>query len=313
MNFFPNTALKPSTYKTYNTQLSTWLSLFPSEQANLQFLYTHPNYSVVVLRKHLVTKNQNNARMVNSYIKPIMAVIRENPEICIDVNKDTLRSADTRWKELRQITYDLAFAYRMEQKPSPGQAIKSGSALTLDDLIKIRDELPDGSINKLLIGFYTYLPPVRADYFATQLLPFGHTPTSPNYIFYDSTHSHSVITDFKTSSFYKQIVNDLPAELHRQLILSLQLFPRNYLFVNKHGDPFTRNGFTKWAVERLFQIFNKGLTLTMLRHIYISSLDFNIVATKLQAIGLKMGHQLSQQMLYKWKTNPPGSNVTETS
>jgi hypothetical protein len=311
MNFFPDTDLKPTTYKTYNTQLTTWLSLFPSEQANLLFLYTHPNYSIVTLRKYLATKNQNNPRMVNSYIKPIIAVIHENPQICTDVDKNSLKSIDARWKELRQITYDLAFAYRLEQQPSPGQALKSGSTLTLDDLIKIRDKLPDGSINKLLIGFYTYIPPVRADYFATQLLPFGHIPTSSNYIFYDSTHSHSVITDFKTSAVYKQIVNDLPPELHRQLILSLQQFPRNYLFVNKNGEPFTRNGFTKWAVERLFQIFNKGLTLTMLRHIYISSLDFNIAATELQAIGLKMGHQLSQQMLYKWKTKDPTTSETD--
>jgi hypothetical protein len=305
MNFFPDTDLKPTTYKTYNTQLSTWLSLFPSEQSNLVFLYTHPNYSIVILRKYLATKNQNNSRMVNSYIKPIMSVIHENPRICINVDKHILKTADTRWKELRQLTYNLAFAYRIEQQPSPGQALKSGSTLQYDDLIKIRDELPDGSINKLLIGFYTHLPPVRADYFATQLLPFGQTPTSPNYIFYDSTHSHSVITDFKTSSLYKQITNDLPPELHRQLILSLQQSPRNYLFVNKNGNPFTRNGFTKWSVERLFQIFNKGLTLTMLRHIYISSLDFNLPATELQAIGFKMGHHISQQMLYKWRTKVP--------
>lgn len=301
MNFFPDTHLKPTTYKTYNTQLNTWLSLFPSEQSNLVFLYTHPNYSVVTLRRHLVTKNQDNPRMVNSYIKPIMSVIHENPLICINVDKNVLKKAETRWKELRQLTYNKAFAYRIEQQPSPGQAIKSGSALQLADLVRVRDELPDGSINKLLIGFYTHLPPVRADYFATQLVPVGETPTSPNYIFYDSNHSHSVITDFKTSSLYKEISNDLPPELHRQLILSIQVCPRNYLFVNKNGEPFTRNGFTKWSVERLFQIFKKGLTLTMLRHIYISSLDFNIPATELQAIGFKMGHHISQQMLYKWQ------------
>ena len=301
MNFFPDTHLKPTTYKTYNTQLHTWLSLFPSDQANLLFLYTHPNYSVVTLRKHLVTKHQDNPRMVNSYIKPIMSVIHENPQICIHVDKNVLKKAEARWKELRQLTYNKAFAYRIEQQPSPGQALKSGSDLEFADLVRIRDELPDGSINKLLIGFYTHLPPVRADYFATQLLPFGETPTSPNYIFYDSIHSHSVITDFKTSSLYKQISNDLPPELHRQFILSLQMCPRHYLFVNKNGEPFTRNGFTKWSVERLFQIFKKGLTLTMLRHIYISSLDFNIPATELQAIGFKMGHHISQQMLYKWQ------------
>ena len=303
MNFFPDTHLKPSTYKTYNVQLTTWLSLFPSEQSNLIFIYTHPNYSIVTLRKHLVTKNQDNPRMVNSYIKPIMSVVRDNPSNFTSVERSVLKQADTRWKELRQLTYNLAFAYRIEQQPSPGQALKSGATLQFEDLITIRDALPDGSIHKLLIGFYTHLPPVRADYFATQLLPFGSTPTSPNYILYDSTHSYSVITDFKTSALYKQITNDLPPELHRQLMLSLHASPRSYLFVNKHGEPFTRNGFTKWATEHLFQLSKKGLTLTMLRHIYISSLDFNLPATELQAIGLKMGHHLSQQMLYKWRAS----------
>jgi len=39
----------------------------------------------------------------------------------------------------------------------------------------------------------------------------------------------------------------------------------------------------------------------MLRHIYISSLDFNSPPSTLLEIGKKMGHQLSQQMLYKWR------------
>ena len=303
MNFFEITHLKPSTYKTYNTHVLRWLSLFPSEHNDLSFVYTHPNYAIVTLRKHLDITHQNNARTVNSFIKALMAAVDGNYTMVSHIDTALLETSTLRWKELRQITYNYAYAYRLEQKPSPLQSQLSGSTLTLDDLIKLRDGLPDGSIHKLLIGFYTHIPPVRADYFATQLLPFGQTPTSPNYIFYDSTHSHSVITDFKTSSFYKQIVNDLPPELHRQLILSLQLSPRKYLFVNKNGEPFTRNGFTKWASEHLFQLSKKGLTITMLRHIYISSLDFNSPPVLLLEIGKKMGHQLSQQMLYKWQTN----------
>ena len=302
MNFFPDTSLKSSTYKTYNVQLATWLSLFPSEQSNLVFVYTHPNYSIVTLRTHLATKNQDNPRMVNSYIKPIVAVIRDNPSTFVSVDPAVLKKADARWKELRQLTYDLAFSYRMEQQPSPGQALKSGATLRFEDLITLRDALPDGSLHKLLIGFYTHLPPVRADYFATQIVPFGAIPTEPNYIFHDSTHSRLVLTDFKTSKVYKEITHDLPLELHRQLCLSLSASPRSYLFVNKKGVPFTRNGFTKWACEQLFQLSKKGLTLTMLRHIYISSLDFNSSPSQLLEIGKKMGHQLSQQMLYKWRT-----------
>ena len=305
MNFFETTHLKPSTYKTYNTHVLRWLSLFPSDHNDLSFVYTHPNYAIVTLRKHLDITHQNNARTVNSFIKALMAAVKGNIKMVSHIDTNLLETSTLRWTELRQITFNHAYAYRMEQQPSPLQQHMSGSILTLDDLIKLRDALPDGSIHKLLIGFYTHIPPVRADYFATQLLPFGQTPTSPNYIFYDSIHSHSVITDFKTSSFYKQITNDLPSELHRQLILSLQKFPRNYLFVNKNGEPFTRNGFTKWASEHLFQLSKKGLTITMLRHIYISSLDFNSPPVLLLEIGKKMGHQLSQQMLYKWKTKDP--------
>ena len=301
MNFFPDTHLKPSTYKTYNTHVLRWLAQFP-HQANLSFVYTHPNYSVVTLRKHLSVTQQNNARTVNSFIKALMAAVDANRTMISHLDDALLKKSDTRWKELRQITYKYAYAYRLEQKPSPLQTHMSGSKLVLDDLIILREALPDGSIHKLLIGLYTHIPPVRADYYATQILPFGSTPTEPNYIFHSSDKSRLVITDFKTNKFYKEISHDLPAELHRQLALSLAASPRTYLFVNKNGEPFTRNGFTKWATEQLFQISKKGLTITILRHIYISSLDLNSPPVLLLEIGKKMGHQLSQQMLYKWRT-----------
>jgi hypothetical protein len=301
MNYFENTHLKPVTYKTYQRQLDSWISLFINHPVSLVFLYTHPNYSVVRLRTHLDTKEQNNPRTVNAYIKALMAAFQGNSELFVGVDKALLTSSEERWKELFQLTYEKAFAYRMEQKPSPGQALKSGAHVSLEELNQLRDALPDGSNGKLLLGFYTYIPPVRADYYATQIIPFGKTPIEPNYIFYDSEHSQVVLTDFKTSRNYKNITNELPAELHKQLVLSLKANPRPYLFVNKNGEPFTRNGFTKWAAELLFESTKKGLTLTMLRHIYISSLDFNSSPAILQEIGKKMGHHITQQMLYKWK------------
>jgi hypothetical protein len=277
--------------------------LFQEEQANLVFVYTHPNYATVTIRNHLKTTGNDSPMTMNCYVKAIMSATEHNLDLFQHIPKEEMQKSDKRWKELRQITYNHAFAYRMEQEPSKGQAEKSGVSLTLNDLIQKRDSLKEGSMDQLLVGFYTYLPPVRADYYATQIVKQGEQPTEPNYIEWHHDHSRVVITDFKTSRLYKEIKNDLPNELHRSLTISLTNQPRNYLFVNKEGNPFTRNGFSIWSSNRLLSIFQKGLTLTMLRHIYISSLDFNLPPSALKQIGDKMGHHLSQQLLYKWKTD----------
>lgn len=304
MNFFTTTHLKPATYNTYNTRLNKWISLFQEEQATLVFVYTHPNYATVVIRNHLKTTGHDSPMTMNCYIKAVMSATEHHLELFHHISKEQMQKCDKRWKELRQITYTKANAYRMEQEPSKGQSEKSGVSLTLKDLTQKRDALKQGTLDHLLVGFYTYLPPIRADYYATQIVKQGEKATEPNYIEWSPDRSRVVITDFKTARMYKEITNDLPIELHTSLMMSLGTQPRSYLFVNKEGNPFTRNGFSIWASNRLLAIFQKGLTLTMLRHIYISSLDFNLPPSTLKQIGDKMGHHLSQQLLYKWKMNP---------
>jgi hypothetical protein len=296
MNFFPNTHLTDTVAKSYNNKLNKWISLMPPHKNTLQYIFTHPNLSTVTLRQHLTQNDSDTAPTLNSYIKAILSAAEHN----LDNNDDYLKS-EKRWKELRQITYEYANSYRLEQKPSPTQSQKSGSTLTLTDIIKVRDELPDGSLDKLLISFYTYIPPVRADFFATQILKFGETPSYHNYILFNSDRSRLVITDFKTSDIYKSIEHDLPSELHKQLSASLTLQPRIFLFDNRDGKCFTRKLFSEWATNRLTTLFKKKFTLTLFRHIYISTLDLNTPASELLEISRKMGHSITQQMLYKWK------------
>ena len=304
--FFQQTHLKPITYEAYNRKLVLWLSLLPQSQQTIVVVYTHPNYAIAILRRHLVTTKSDTAVTINSYIKAIMAAQVANPILFSTVDKEKMASSDARWRELRQQTYEEAFAYRMQSKPSPLQALHTGVSLTFADLVAKRDALSDGSIHKLLLGFYTYLPPVRADYFATQIIPFDVTPEQPNYIQHDAQKSHLVITDFKTSKLYKKITHDLPLALHIQLVQSLSINPRTYLFVNKFGEPFNRYTFSHWATQQLETIFKKGLTLTMLRHMFISTIDFNqSTPEELQKIGHQMGHNVSQQLLYKWKSKSP--------
>jgi len=303
MNFFNDTHLSQPTATNYNNKINKWISLMPPHKNNLSYIFLHPNFSVVTLRQFLTQNNTDTSPTLNSYIKSILSASEHNQNQFNQLSEEYIKS-ETRWKELRQITYEYANQYRLEQKPSPTQILKGGSSLKFTDLTSKRDELTDGSIDKLLLSFYTYVPPVRADFFATHIVPFGQTPSYPNYIFYNSDRSYLVLTDFKTSPVYKSIEYELPSELHKQLTMSLTQYPRTFLFLNKDGKCFKRKTFSEWATKKLTTLFKKEFTLTMFRHIYISTLDLNTPAGKLLEISKKMGHSLTQQMLYKWKEAP---------
>lgn len=304
MDFFRNTHLTAATATTYNNKINKWISLMPPHKDTLLYIFFRPNFSVVTLRNFLSKNNTDTAPTLNSYIKAVLSAVEHNPEVFDCVDKQEYTKSENRWKELRQKTYEYANSYRLEQKPSPSQALKGGSSLIFSDIVKVRDELEDGSIDKLLLSFYTYIPPVRADFFSTQLLNFNQTPSYPNYIFYNDSKAYLKITDFKTSPIYKSIEYELPSELHRQLILSLSQSPRTFLFPNKDGKSFTRKTFSEWATKKLTSLFKKEFTLTMFRHIYISTLDLNTPPSELLEISKKMGHSITQQMLYKWKEQP---------
>jgi len=294
MDFFPNTHLKPHTYQPYNSKLNKWLSLFPTHHATLTFIYFHPNYSVTILRKYLFEHNIDTATTINSYMKAILAAAEH-----AKLHDDTHQS---RWIFLRNHFYQLSTQYRLDASPAPTQASKAGSQLSFEQLCTIRDNLPQHSIDKLLIAFYTYIPPVRADYFATQILPFGEIPTHPNYIYFSPEKSSMTLTDFKTNAIYKTIQQDLPSTLHSLLAHSLSIQPRKFLFTNRAGLPFERNNFSTWASDLLEKTLQKSFTLTLFRHIYISHLDPSLTPGELQNISQLMGHSLTQQVLYRWKS-----------
>jgi hypothetical protein len=301
MDFFTNTHLSEKTYKPYNSKLNKWISLMPNDKNNIQYILTHPNLSVVTLRKYLSENNVDTFVNLHSYLKAILSCIEHNPSYFNHISKEDSKKYTLRWREMMNFAFQQSTQYRLQQKPSPTQALKSGSTLRLPDILKKCNELEDGSIEKLLIAFYTYIPPVRADHYATQILKFGEIPSQPNYIFFSDSKAYLKITDFKTAHIYKSIDYELPPELHTQLALSLQSKPRSFLFSTPHGKPFTRDSFSKWASHTFLTIFKKELTLTMFRHIYIANLDLNSSPEILYDISRKMGHSITQQMLYNWK------------
>jgi hypothetical protein len=189
-----------------------------------------------------------------------------------------------------------------QQMPTEIQSKKGGSCLTFDKLIQKRDCGELDMYSHLLLSMYTYIYPVRADYYATEIVYDDAEPNVPNYIRIRGDQSELMIRDFKTSKLYTSIhYPRLPDTLHQIILQSLQKEPRTYLFQKPNGKPYTRNTFSQWASRTLHALFGVEMTLTLIRHQFISTLSLDTPAVELERIGRLMGHSLSTQQLYKWK------------
>lgn len=297
MNYFTGSSLAESSVKLYNSKIHKWLSITPHKNILRLIVFYKESYDLLLKS---LSETENTATNRHMYLSAIVALFNHAPTIVSQLPPGV--NVQPIWQDYMIKNSESIRERRLEGKPTESQEKKEGSSLTFVQVSKVRDSLPDNSIDKLLIGFYTFIPCVRADYFATQIV-LGKEPASyPNFISISEDKASLVITDFKSKSKYKKIEHpSLPKELSRLLLLSLKEKPRKFLFVDEVGNPFTRSAFSSWATRRLSKLFNVKLTLTLLRHIYVSSLDMNMPTKELEKISSLMGHSLSTQRSYKWE------------
>lgn len=190
--------------------------------------------------------------------------------------------------------------------------------ISFQNVLSTRNQLEDGSIERLLLTIYTDIPPVRSDFYNTNLFFINHSNESEsikskmdpysNFIIIphnDKTHAVLVLRKYKTCKHYKQLDIPLTPEIVKQIELSLVKQPRSFLFVGKNNKPFIKensfNVFANRIIKKIFQ--NQHISLCMFRHIYISRQDLQL-ATKSgleqDKIAHKMGHSITQQARYRW-------------
>ena len=100
---------------------------------------------------------------------------------------------------------------------------------------------------------------------------------------------------------HKQIKNKLPLELNNELVESLRLKPRKYLFTNQTGQPFTRNSFTVWSKRILSKLFETEFTLVFFRHSFITHyISQNVTDAQIKEASEKMGHSPEMFRAYRW-------------
>jgi hypothetical protein len=194
------------------------------------------------------------------------------------------------------------------------------SYVSFEEVIKVRDSLRPGSMEKLLLTMYTEIPPVRSDYYHTKIyknIPDTFGTCSENHIVISDKGSFLALEKYKTAKIYGLQVIDLPDSVVDEIGKSLKDIPREYLFVSPLGTPYEKeNTFNKWANRTLKKVFNKkNMTLSMLRHIYISRRDLKLEeksGLEQQQIAKLMGHSITQQRKYLWHSWLKNIEVEQT-
>jgi hypothetical protein len=305
--YISQSSLSSSSEKKHNTFLNKWVELTPTK--NILYIVLFPAHSLKLLETFLKQKDIDSPMEKNkaysktnlhSYISAVLAVFKHAPQYINDIPESYVFLRI--WLGILNDNEKDIIIRRWQNKPTELQEARGGSKLTLQDLINVRDRYDIDIMEKLLLAMYTMIPPVRADYYSTQIIKEGDVPQTDNYIILKNGHAELVITKYKTSRKHGDIRHPvLPDELYQIIIKSLNIAPRTYLF-EKNGKPFTPNTFCKWSSSILQELFNVDLTLTIIRHIYITSLDLSKMTVEdKNNLGKLMGHTIGIQAEYEWK------------
>lgn len=306
MNFFNSASIHDTSIKLYNSKLNEWIEYMPEHMKTPVCIIMFPEISMKILHSNLKANTNTNRHV---FIVTILSLIRHRKDILSAFSQQEIDTIRSKWIQINNENEAPIIQRRLENKPTDNQLKKGGATLEFSQIISIRDSLPLGSYERLLIAMYTMIPPCRSDYFKTQIIKGDEIPTEANYIrIITPDRVESVLTDFKTAKTFKQIKNVFPPELIKELTASLEKYPRAYLFLNANGTPHSRNSFTIWARRALTRCFGKDFTLVFFRHIFathfVMTNDMSkITDAQIKEISDKMGHSKEMFGAYRWVVN----------
>ena len=247
----------------------------------------------------------NPSKSIGTHIKvkiiaSIIAIFKYNQNI-----QENYYRLYTLWHDVLKRTSKKISDHYNSNMPSARQ---SEGYIDFKELCKKRDELKEGSQERLLLCMYSMIPPTRADYYDCYLYSKQPHVDQGNYIVLRENEPILVLNTYKTHRKYGKIIIRLPDELVNEITISLEKLPRNYLFVRPFNhQPFTEckdamHAYNKWANSVLKRLFNrKYASISNIRHAYISRHDLDLANKTLaerDEIAHKMQHSVDMQSRY---------------
>lgn len=319
--------LSPVTKRVYLTRLRTLLT---ETGKSIFHVATHPDAFVPWAREHSAAPATQK-----SYLAAVLAVFRHNEGL-----KDQQPAAYQAWYEaFQEICAAIDERYKNNE---PSERQKEGY-VPYAEIVARRDALPDGSDDRLLLGFYTHLPPLRCDFNRLRVYEADPAPPAaapkgaargakaaaaaaaaapapahePNYVILPRRAAGAanvatlVLGEFKTRAHHDApLRKELPEALTEQLRLSLHERPRDWVFMDRSGAPFSAASYTKWANRALARLFGRPLTVSLIRHSFVNTLDMNtLTVAEKERIARDMAHTVAMQDRYRliFKAAPPAA------
>ena len=194
--------------------------------------------------------------------------------------------------------------------PKPTQRQRRGY-VDFPTIIRMRKSLPLGSAAALLLAVYCDWSPLRADYNRVLISRQASQPGlnaihEPNFLWLPPMQAKAspmlVLREYKTSRSYGTVQRVLPASLAMEIRASLKQRPRKWLFADKEGTPYSPKAFSKMANRTLESLFGRPVTLTLVRHAKINSVDFEKASRReLEEFARDMCHSVETQATYRWR------------
>lgn len=135
--------------------------------------------------------------------------------------------------------------------------------------------------------------------------PIDATPKETHHAYVDLTVEAPVIhvKDFKTATKMKAWTKELPMRLLNEIKASLQQDPRQYLFTQKDGKPYTTaNSFSQFTNRGLSKLMGYHVSVNSLRHAYATMLkEKGLSVWEYKQIARDMGNTMIMNMTYAFK------------
>jgi len=280
--------LSDNSTKVYTTTLATlgnalgWTNpnFFTTKFKDvLAYLKTQPPRRAKQLSSALISyvKEKKALKAYKDFILEVSEINRQ-----IDEKQEKTPAQEENWESWADImkTYEQlkkeAYPLFSKEKPTPAN-IK-----TMRDLV--------------ILAFYTLIPPRRIqDYIDFKIKDINKEKDN----YWDKEKHELVFNSYKTAKNYGQQRVDAPKELEdifERWIPIAEEFS-DYILFNGYGEKMAQPVLTK----TINNIFGKKISASMLRHIYISDvvLKDQPKLNDLKQVASDMGHNLSQQQLYK--------------
>lgn len=150
-------------------------------------------------------------------------------------------------------------------------------------------------MDKLLVAFYTLLPPVRLDYCNLALYDEKPTEDKGNYVVINDTEAYVRINEHKTAKKYGALQNKLPKRLVRRIRVFMELYPDQKVLFPMSEKTLARK------LARIFRRYtDKDVGVCLLRHSYISHfLEGAPGLRECDALARQMGHSATLQQYYR--------------